>query len=207
VIDPATSPVPRVDLTLTLGGNSFDLRWRALVAAVVPAPRFGREGEVLAGVRTARDAGADLADVSLSPRLIGPAAGAGLVPVVVRARSIPEAAAARRAGAGLVLVPADLVADLVADVAVADGPVAEGPVAVVIDDVCHLGRARAVAERHGVAVAIDVTARVAAGAMAFESAAIACGCRVVCTADVRRTRRVVETVAALLAARREVPER
>jgi hypothetical protein len=130
----------------------------------------------------------------------------------VRARSIPEAAAARRAGAGLVLVPADLVADLVADVAVADGPVAEGPVAegpvaVVIDDVCHLGRARAVAERHGVAVAIDVTARVAAGAMAFESAAIACGCRVVCTADVRRTRRVVETVAALLAARREVPER
>jgi hypothetical protein len=203
VIDPATSPVPRVDLTLTLGGTSFDLRWRALVAAVVPAPRFGREGEVLAGVRTARDAGADLADVSLSPRLIGPAAGAGLVPVVVRARSIPEAAAARRAGAGLVLVPADLVAD----VAVADGPVAEGPVAVVIDDVCHLGRARAVAERHGVAVAIDVTARVAAGAMAFESAAIACGCRVVCTADVRRTRRVVETVAALLAARREVPER
>jgi hypothetical protein len=198
VIDPATSPVPRVDLTLTLGGTSFDLRWRALVAAVVPAPRFGREGEVLAGVRTARDAGADLADVSLSPRLIGPAAGAGVVPVVVRARSIPEAAAARRAGAGLVLVPADLVADVA---------VADGPVAVVIDDVCHLGRARAVAERHGVALAIDVTARVAAGAMALESAAIACGCRVVCTADVRRTRRVVETVAALLAARREVPER
>jgi hypothetical protein len=203
VIDPATPPVPRVELTLTLGGTSFDLRWRALVAAVVPAPRFGREGEVLAGVRTARDAGADLADVSLSPRLIGPAAGAGLVPVVVRARSIPEAAAARRAGAGLVLVPADVVAD----VAVADGPVADGPVAVVIDDVCHLERARAVAERHGVALAIDVTARVSAGAMALESAAIAGGCRVVCTADVRRTRRVVETVAALLAARREVPER
>jgi hypothetical protein len=202
VIAPATSPVPRVDLTLTLGGISFDLRWRALVAAVVPAPRFGREGEVLAGVRTARDAGADLADVSLSPRLIGPAAGAGLVPVVVRARSIPEAAAARRAGAGLVLVPADAVADVMADVAVADGPVA-----VVIDDVGHLRRARAVAERHGVALAIDVTGRVSAGAMALESAAIAGGCRVVCTADVRRTRRVVETVAALLAARREVPER
>lgn len=198
MIDPATSPVPRVDLTLTLGGTSFDLRWRALVAAVVPAPRFGREGEVLAGVRTARDAGADLADVSLSPRLIGPAAGAGLVPVVVRARSIPEAAAARRAGAGLVLVPADVVADVA---------MADGPVAVVIDDVGHLGRARAVAERHGVALAIDVTARVSAGAMALESAAIAGGCRVVCTADVRRTRRVVETVAALLAARREVPER
>jgi hypothetical protein len=198
VIDPATPPVPRVELTLTLGGTSFDLRWRALVAAVVPAPRFGREGEVLAGVRTARDAGADLADVSLSPRLIGPAAGAGLVPVVVRARSIPEAAAARRAGAGLVLVPADVVADVA---------VADGPVAVVIDDVGHLERARAVAERHGVALAIDVTARVSAGAMALESAAIAGGCRVVCTADVRRTRRVVETVAALLAARREVPER
>lgn len=198
MIDPATPPVPRVELTLTLGGTSFDLRWRALVAAVVPAPRFGREGEVLAGVRTARDAGADLADVSLSPRLIGPAAGAGLVPVVVRARSIPEAAAARRAGAGLVLVPADVVADVA---------VADGPVAVVIDDVGHLERARAVAERHGVALAIDVTARVSAGAMALESTAIAGGCRVVCTADVRRTRRVVETVAALLAARREVPER
>jgi hypothetical protein len=198
VIAPATSPVPRVDLTLALGGTSFDLRWRALVAAVVPAPRFGREGEVLAGVRTARDAGADLADVSLSPRLIGPAAGAGLVPVVVRARSIPEAAAARRAGAGLVLVQADVVADIA---------MADGPVAVVIDDVGHLGRARAVAERHGVALAIDVTGRVSAGAMAIESAAIAGGCRVVCTADVRRTRRVVETVAALLAARREVPER
>ena len=198
MIAPATSPVPRVDLTLTLGGTSFDLRWRALVAAVVPAPRFGREGEVLAGVRTARDAGADLADVSLSPRLIGPAAGAGLVPVVVRARSIPEAAAARRAGAGLVLVPADVVADVA---------MADGPVAVVIDDVGHLERARAVAERHGLALAIDVTARVSAGAMALESAAIAGGCRVVCTADVRRTRRVVETVAALLAARREVPER
>jgi hypothetical protein len=130
--------------------------------------------------------------------LIGPAAGAGLVPVVVRARSIPEAAAARRAGAGLVLVPADVVADVA---------VADGPVAVVIDDVGHLERARAVAERHGVALAIDVTARVSAGAMALESAAIAGGCRVVCTADVRRTRRVVETVAALLAARREVPER
>jgi hypothetical protein len=198
VIAPATSPVPRVDLTLALGGTSFDLRWRALVAAVVPAPRFGREGEVLAGVRAARDAGADLADVSLSPRLIGPAAGAGLVPVVVRARSIPEAAAARRAGAGLVLVRADAVADVA---------VADGHVAVVIDDVGNLARARAVAERHGVAVAIDVTGRPPADATAIESAALAGGCRVVCTADVRRTRRVVETLAALLSARRGVPER
>ncbi len=198
MIAPATSPVPRVDLTLALGGTSFDLRWRALVAAVVPAPRFGREGEVLAGVRAARDAGADLADVSLSPRLIGPAAGAGLVPVVVRARSIPEAAAARRAGAGLVLVRADAVADVA---------VADGHVAVVIDDVGNLARARAVAERHGVAVAIDVTRRPPADATAIESAALAGGCRVVCTADVRRTRRVVETLAALLSARRGIPER
>lgn len=198
MIAPATSPVPRVDLTLALGGTSFDLRWRALVAAVVPAPRFGREGEVLAGVRAARDAGADLADVSLSPRLIGPAAGAGLVPVVVRARSIPEAAAARRAGAGLVLVRADAVADVA---------VADGHVAVVIDDVGNLARARAVAERHGVAVAIDVTGRPPADATAIESAALAGGCRVVCTADVRRTRRVVETLAALLSARRGIPER
>ena len=198
MIVPATSPVPRVDLTLTLGGTSFNLRWRALVAAVVPAPRFGRESEVLAGVRTARDAGADLADVSLSPRLIGPAAGAGLVPVVVRVRSIAEAAAARRAGASLVLVQADVLADLA---------VADGPVAVVIDEVGKLGRARAVAERHGVAVAIDVTGRLPVDVMATESAAIAGGCRMVCTADVRRTRRVVETLAALLAAHREVPER
>jgi hypothetical protein len=196
VIAPATSPVPRVDLTLALGDTTFDLRWRALVAAVVPAPRFGREGEVLAGVRTARDAGADLADVSLSPRLIGPAAGAGLVPVVVRATSVDEAAAARRAGAGMVLVRADVVADVAAG---------GEPVALVVDDVVHLDRARAVAELHGVAVAIDVTGRLPADAMAIESAAIAGGCRVVCTADVRRTRRVVETLTALLAARREVP--
>jgi hypothetical protein len=192
------SPVPSVDLTLAVGHTTFDLRWRALVAAVVPAPRFGREGEVLAGVRTARDAGADLADVSLSPRLIGPAAGAGLVPVVVRATSVDEAAAARRAGAGLVLVRADIVAAVAA---------AGGPVALLVDDVAHLDQARAVAERHGVAVGVEVAGRLPADEMAIESAAIAAGCRVVCTADVRRTRRVVETLAALLAARREVPGR
>ncbi|MGH9113364.1 MAG: hypothetical protein ACRDZN_13885 [Acidimicrobiales bacterium] len=192
----AMSPAPSVDLVLALGDTTFDLRWRALVAAVVPAPRFGREGEVVAGVRTARDAGADLADVSLSPRLIGPAAGAGLVPVLVRATSVDEAAAARRAGAGLVLVRADIVADVAAG---------SGPVALLVDDVAHLDHARAVAEHHGIALAIDVAGRPPADATAIESAGIARGCRVVCTADVRRTRRVVETLAALLEARREVP--
>jgi len=38
--------------------------------------------------------------------------------------------------------------------------------------------------------------------LAIESVAVPWGCRLLCTTDVRRTRRVVETVAALLAAQR-----
>ena len=49
---------------IELRGAVVDLRTRALVAAVVPAPRFGREGEVAAGVQRAADGHADLADVS-----------------------------------------------------------------------------------------------------------------------------------------------
>jgi hypothetical protein len=39
-------------------------------------------------------------------------------------------------------------------------------------------------------------------ALAIESVAVPWGCRLLCTTDVRRTRRVVETIAALLAAQR-----
>jgi hypothetical protein len=97
VIASALPPMPRIDLTLTLGDSTFDLRWRALVAAVVPTPRFGREGEVLATVRAAAQAGADLAATSLPPRLIGPAAGAGGLPIAAKVASLD---AAQPAGPG-----------------------------------------------------------------------------------------------------------
>jgi hypothetical protein len=44
-------------------------------------------------------------------------------------------------------------------------------------------------------------------ALAVESVAVPLGCRLLCTNDVRRTRRVVETVAALLAAQRRPVDR
>jgi hypothetical protein len=43
MIASAPPPLPRVELALTLGDRTFDLRWRALVGAVIAAPRFGRE--------------------------------------------------------------------------------------------------------------------------------------------------------------------
>ena len=76
------------------------------------------------------------------------------------------------------------------------------PIAVVVDDVAQLGEARRCADRLGVALALDSSRRADADAMAQEAAAIAEGCRIVRTSDVRRTRRVVEVMAALLEARR-----
>lgn len=179
---------PRLDLR----GHPHDLRTRALVAAVVPAPRFGREGEVQAAVGRAAAAHADLADVSLEPRLIGPVAR-GPVPVCARVPDLRHAAAAHAAGAALVLVPHD----------VAAAAVAEGlAVAVVVDDVGELAGAAPSAEALGVPLAFDAGRRADADAMAQEATALACGCRIVRTTDVRRTRRVVEVVAALLEARR-----
>ena len=187
-------PLPRVELALTLGDKAFDLRWRALVGAVVAAPRFGRESEVLATVRAAAQAGADIAVTSLPPRLVGPATRAGGVPIAARASSLEAVEAASEAGASLVLVPADLVG------AVAD---AGATAALLVDDVGDIDRARAVVGDRPVPLAIDTSAIATRDeALAIESVAVPWGCRLLCTNDVRRTRRVVETVAALLAAQR-----
>ena len=194
MIDSALPPVPRVELTLQLGESTFDLRWRALVAATVPAPRFGRESEVLATVRAAAHAGADLAVASLSPQLVGPAARGGGVPVAVRVSSREAAEAALRAGAALVLVPVGLAA------AAAE---AGWTAALLVEDLDAIDGARSLAADGHMSLAVDTSGLPPTEALAVESAAIPSGCRLVCTTDVRRTRRVVETVAALLAARRD----
>jgi hypothetical protein len=181
---------------VTVGESTFDIRHRALVAAVVPMPRFGRESEVAAAIRAAGQAGADLVDASLPLRLVGPAARSGAMPVAVRVASGDEAGRARAAGAGLLLV---LARD---DTAVADVVAAGLPVALLVDEVAAVAAARDLAEGHGMLLAVDVSGRSRDDALALESAAVPLGCRVVCTPDVRRTRRVVEVVAALLAARR-----
>jgi hypothetical protein len=194
MIASAPPPLPRVELALTLGDKTFDLRWRALVGAAVAAPRFGRESEVLATVRAAAQAGADIAVTSLPPRLVGPATRAGGVPIAARASSLEAVEAASEAGASLVLVPADLVG------AVAD---AGATAALLVDDVGDIDRARAVVGDRPVPLAIDTSAIATRDeALAIESVAVPWGCRLLCTNDVRRTRRVVETVAALLAAQR-----
>lgn len=194
MIESALPPLPQVELALTLGDRRFDLRWRALVGAVVPVPRFGSEAEVLATVRAAGQAGADVAVTSLPPRLVGPATRAGDVPIAARASSLEAANAAIDAGAALVLVPADIVG------AVAD---AGAPLALLVDDLGDVERARAVVGDRPVPLAIDTSAMsTREEALAIESVAVPMGCRLLCTSDIRRTRRVVETVAALLAAQR-----
>lgn len=199
VIAPSLRPVPAADVTLTLRGQVVDLAARVLVAGVVPAPRFGRENEVVATAAAVTDSGADLVDVSLPPRMIGPVARAEDAPVVVRAGSADQALAAARAGADLVLVPAGLVAELSG----AQAWVAlDTPVAVVTDDVAGIADARTVAEQFRVPLAIDSTGAAAADAIGAESMAIAEGCRLVRTRDVRRSRRVAEVMGALLGARR-----
>jgi len=193
------SALPPVEVALTLGGTTFDLRWRALVGAVVAAPRFGRESEVLATVRAAGQAGADVAVTSLSPRLVGPAARGGGVPIAAKVSSLEEVRAASEAGVSLVLVPIDLVG------AAAD---AGATVALLIDDIGDIHRARSMVGDRPVPLAIDTSAiSTREEALAVESVAVPLGCRLLCTNDVRRTRRVVETVAALLAAQRGQADR
>jgi hypothetical protein len=194
MIESAPPPVPHVELALTLGDRTFDLRWQALVGAVVAPPRFGREAEVLAAVRAAGRAGADVAVTSLPPRLVGPATRTGDVPIAARASSVEAAKAAIDVGAALVLVPADIVG------AVAD---AGAPAVLLVDDIGDIERARAMVGGRPVPLAIDTSARsTREQALAIESVALPMGCRLLCTNDIRRTRRVVETVAALLAAQR-----
>jgi hypothetical protein len=199
MIASAPPPMPRVELALTLGDRTFDLRWRALVGAVVAAPRFGRESEVLATVRAAGQAGADIAVTSLPPRLVGPATRAGGLPVAARVSSLEAVEAASEAGAALVLVPADLV-DAVAH--------AGTTVALLVEDVGEIDRARTMIGDRPVPLAVDTSATAnPEAALAIESVAVPWGCRLLCTTDVRRTRRVVETVAALLAAQRGQDDR
>jgi hypothetical protein len=172
-----------------------DLRTRVLVAGVVPPPRFGREGEVLATAASLRAAGADLVDVSLPPRLSGPVARAGDMPVAMRAATAAEVAAARRAGAEVVLVPPEAADDAAG--------AHSGTVAVVVDDLAGVSAARTVAGRLGAPLAIDASRWSGPEAIGREAAAVSLGCRLIRTADVRRSRRVAEVMAALLAARRE----
>jgi hypothetical protein len=186
----------RIDASLDLGGVVVDLAARVLVAGVVPEPRFGREAEVAATAGALVETGADLVDVSLAPRLVGPAVRAVAVPVVVRAETVEAAAAAGRAGASLILVPVGVLPDLVG---AGDPP----PLAALVDDLAGLADARAVAERAGVPLALDSSRWAGAEAIAREAAGVAEGCRILRSADVRRSRRVAEVLSAVLAARRD----
>jgi hypothetical protein len=187
-------PAPQVELTLDLGARRVELATRALTAAIVAPPRFARESELRAGAEAAMAAGADLADVSLEPRLVGPVARGAGVPVAARVETADAAEAARAAGAAVLLITAEL----------ADRAAAEGwQAALIVDDVADVGAARPVADRHGLPLAIDTSRVPAAEALADEAVAISSGCRIVRTSDVRRTRRVVEVMAALLEARRD----
>jgi hypothetical protein len=191
VLPPVTTP----DLGLSFGAGPIDLATRALVVAVVPPPRWGREAEVLAGVRQAADAGADVVEVPAEPRLLGPAASAGIVPVAARVTAADAARAAWAAGARLLLVPAPQAPPVVDDPAASDWQLAT-----LVTD-ARGGRA-AVAAHPDRPVALDVTGLPPVDAVAEASLAIAVGVRVIRTGDLRRTRRVVEVMAHLLEARR-----
>lgn len=213
---PSAPPVPRVERILSLpsrdgGTRHVDLATRALVVAVVPSPRWGREAEVVAGVAAVAGMGADLAEVPADPRLLGPAAAQGEVPVVAEVATADAARPALTAGAALVLVRAERFDDVVAQ----DGPDAEAEPArpgsvpnlarseQVVAVVDGAAAARDALEAHPTRlVAVDVTGRSGADAVSEESLALAVGVRLVRTADVRRTRRVVEVMAHLLEARR-----
>jgi hypothetical protein len=200
---------PRGEASLALGAEHepVDLATRALVAGVVPAPRFAREAELVAAANATADAGADLLDVSLEPTLVGAAARSARRPVVSRVATADEARAAHHAGAQLVLVPPHLLAHVdgeTVDGETVDGETEDGDqaTAVVVDDLAQIDEARAQARRHRRPLAIDTTHMSGDEALATEAVALAAGCRIVRTTDVRRTRRVVEVVAAILEARR-----
>jgi hypothetical protein len=97
------------------------------------------------------------------------------------------------------LAPADLVDG---------GAGARTAVALLVEDVGEIDRARTVIGDRPVPLAVDTSATATPEeALAIESVAVPWGCRLLCTTDVRRTRRVVETVAALLAAQRGQDDR
>ena len=191
-------PVPRVDLAFPVGGEAVDVSTRALVAGVVPLPRFGREAEAAATAASIAGQGADLVDLSLPARLIGSVASSSPVPVVARVGSLEDALAAAHAGASAILALAPLLVDLCGH----SDLLTSGAVPVlVLDDLSGLPEASAMAAGLRVPLAFDSTRLPAAPAIGCEAAAIADGCRLVRTADVRRSRRVAEVMAAILAAR------
>jgi hypothetical protein len=111
----------------------------------------------------------------------------------MRVGSAPDAEAARRAGADVVFASPGLAGELAERRGVA--------IAVLVDDLAALAEARAVADHHGLPLAIDAAAWTGPEAVGREAAAVALGCRLIRTADVRRSRRVAEVMAAILAAR------
>ena len=188
-------PVPHVSLSLTLGSRTLDLSTRAAVVAVVPLPRFGREAEVLAGVRSAALAGADAVEVPAEVRLLGPAAASGELPIAAQVATPDAARAARAAGAQLLLVPAEHLDEVVAGQGADD----DWQLAVQVTT-AQEGRDRV---RDGdLPVVLDTAALARVDAVSEESLALSVGVRVVRTTDIRRTRRVVEVMAHLLEARR-----
>jgi len=213
-----------VDLQLVLTrpsgeARTVDLATRALVVAVVPPPRWGREAEVLAGVAAAAEAGADVVEVPADPRLLGPAAAQGDSPVTAQVETAAAARTALAAGASFVLVPHDHLDDVVGSAPDDDDPAASLPTngraprpgaaadpsapgrVVTVVATARAGR-DAVAAEPTRPVALDVAALSGADAVSEESLALAVGVRLVRTLDVRRTRRVVEVMAHLLEARR-----
>lgn len=196
--------VDLVDAALAIGDRVVDLATRSLVVAVIPSPVWARESEVLAAVRAAADAGADVAEVPAEPRLLGPAAAAGLLPIAAHVGTVTVARAATGAGARLLLTSTD------SEVA-APGVLDDEGVAPLI----RLGRSAqevqtARSQMSGAfsgsgdetVVGLDTLHLSGIDIIAEASLALSVGARVVRTRDVRRSRRVVEVMAALLEARR-----
>jgi hypothetical protein len=200
-------PVSLVDQALSFADRSFDLTTRAVVVAVVPTPRWGREAEVLAGLRQAAEAGADVVEVPSEPRLLGPAAAAQIVPVAARVDTVAAARAAWSAGARLLLVPDGQVAPIAAAAPDAAAPDAADPAAAggwqlaTLVTSARAGR-DAVDAGTGRPVALDVAGLAPLDGVSEASLALSVGVRIVRTSDVRRTRRVTEVMGRLLEARR-----
>jgi hypothetical protein len=192
-------PVSLVDQALSFADRSFDLTTRAVVVAVVPTPRWGREAEVLAGLRQAAEAGADVVEVPSEPRLLGPAAAAEIVPVAARVDSPEAARGAWSAGARLLLVPDGQVAPIAA--AAPDAAAPDGWQLATLVTSARAGR-DAVDAGSGRPVALDVVGMAPLDGVSEASLALSVGVRIVRTSDVRRTRRVTEVMGRLLEARR-----
>ena len=189
-------PVPDVSLHLRWGDRTVDLATRAIVVGVVPSPRFGREAEVVAGVRALVAAGADVVEVPAEPRLLGPAAQAGGdQPVAAQVTTAEAAAAAWSAGARLLLVPVEHLSAVEAG-----RPEGVDWQFAALVTTAEAGRDQV--RDGGGLVAIDTAALDRVDGVSEESLALAVGVRVVRTTDIRRTRRVVEVMAHLLEARR-----